>query len=247
MAEKYGIADDGPATNAAFFDYDLDGDLDLYILINTVTTRMMTNYQGKITDGTAPNNDKLYRNNGNGTFTNVTIEAGIVYEGYGLGLAISDINKDGFPDIYVSNDFMSNDLLYINNGDGTFENEISRYLSYQSKSSMGNDIADINNDGNPDILTLDMMPEKYSKKKQTINGFSYIFYINDEKYGYEHQYLRNMLHLHNGFLNGKMLPFSEVGQMMGIYQTDWSWSASLLIMTMTVIKILLSPMVFPET
>ncbi|HEX2969012.1 MAG TPA: VCBS repeat-containing protein [Bacteroidales bacterium] len=224
MAEEYGIADEGPATNAAFFDYDLDGDLDLYILINTVTTRMMTNYKGKITDGSAANNDRLYRNNGDGTFTDVTVQSGIVYEGYGLGLAIGDVNKDMYPDIYVSNDFMSNDLLYINQGNGTFKNEIAAYISYQSKSSMGNDMADVNNDGNLDIMTLDMMPEKYSKKKQTINGFSYIFYVNDETYGYEHQYLRNMLHLNNGFINGKMLPFSEVGQMMGIYQTDWSWS-----------------------
>jgi hypothetical protein len=119
---------------------------------------------------------------------------------------------------------MSNDLLYINQGNGTFKNEIRKYLSYQTKSSMGDDIADINNDGNPDIMTLDMLPEKYYKKKQTINGFSYIFYVNDAKYDYEHQYLRNMLHLHNGFMNGEMLPYSEVGQLMGIYQTEWSWS-----------------------
>jgi hypothetical protein len=224
MAERLGVADTGFATNAGFFDYDLDGDLDLYILNNTVTTRMMANYRVKLTDGSAPNNDKLYRNNSDGTFTDVTIPSGIVYEGYGLGLSFSDINKDGYPDIYVSNDFMSNDLFYINQGDGTFKNEIKKLMSYQSKSSMGNDIADINNDGNPDVYTLDMMPERYDRKKQTINGFSYIFYVNDEKYGYEHQYLRNMLHLHNGFMNGLMLPFSEVGQMMGIYQTDWSWS-----------------------
>jgi hypothetical protein len=170
------------------------------------------------------NNDKLYRNNGDGTFRDVTIEAGIVYEGFGLGLALGDVNKDGFPDIYVSNDYISNDLFYINQGDGTFRNEIRNYMSYQTKSSMGNDMADVNNDGNLDMFTLDMMPESYYKKRQTINGFSYIFYVNDEKYGYEHQYLRNMLHLHNGFMNGEMLPFSEVGQMMGIYQTEWSWS-----------------------
>ena len=224
MAEKYGIADTGFATNAAFFDYDLDGNLDLYILNNTVTSRMMTNYQQKITDGSAPNNDRLYHNNGDGTFTDVTLKAGIVYEGYGLGLAIGDVNKDGYPDIYVSNDFMSNDLLYINQGDGTFKNEIKKYMSYQSKSSMGDDMADVNNDGNLDMLTLDMLPETYYKKRQTINGFSYIFYLNDEKYGYEHQYLRNMLHIHNGFLKGEMLPYSEEGQMLGISATDWSWS-----------------------
>lgn len=225
MAEEYGIAEDGQSVAAAFLDYDRDGDLDLYVLNNTVNQRMNTSYRKKINDGTALNNDKLYRNNGDGTFTDVTIAAGIVYEGFGLGLAVGDVNKDGYPDIYVSNDYISNDLLYINQGDGSFRNEIRKYLSYQTKSSMGNDMADVNNDGNPDIFSLDMMPENYYKKKQTINGFSYIFYVNDEKYDYEHQYLRNMLHLHNGFMGGEMLPFSEVGQMMGgIYQTEWSWS-----------------------
>ena len=224
MAEKYGIADTSQSVNASFFDYDLDGDLDLYILNNTVSKRMNTAYRPKMVDGSASNNDKLYHNNGNGTFSDVTIQAGITIEGFGLGMAIGDVNKDGYPDIYVSNDFISNDLLYINQGDGTFRNEISKYMSYQSKSSMGNDMADINNDGNSDIFSLDMFPESYYKKKQTINGFSYLFYIMDEKYNFEHQFLRNMLHLHNGFLNGEMLPFSEVGQMVGIYQTDWSWS-----------------------
>jgi hypothetical protein len=224
MAEKFGIANEDQSVNATFFDYDCDGDLDLYVLNNTLTQRMNTSYRAKVTDGSAANNDKLYRNNGDGTFTNVTKEAGILYEGFGLGLAISDVNKDGYPDIFVSNDYMSNDLLYINQGNGTFKNEIRKYLSYQTKSSMGDDIADINNDGNPDIMTLDMLPEKYYRKKQTINGFSYIFYVNDAKYDYEHQYLRNMLHLHNGFMNGKMLPYSEVGQLLGIYQTEWSWS-----------------------
>jgi hypothetical protein len=229
IAENYGIADDSQSVNAAFFDYDRDGDLDLYVLNiyvlnNNVNQRMNISYRAKIIDGSALNNDKLYRNNGDGTFSDMTTQAGIVYEGFGQGLALGDMNKDGYPDIYVSNDFISNDLLYINQGDGTFKNEIKKYMSYQSKSSMGNDMADVNNDGNPDMFTLDMMPENYYKKRQTINGFSYIFYTYDEKYDFEHQYLRNMLHLHNGFLNGEMLPFSEIGQMMGIYQTDWSWS-----------------------
>jgi enediyne biosynthesis protein E4 len=225
MAEQYGIADDHQSVAAAFFDYDLDGDLDLYVLNNTLNTRSMdATYRPKITDGSALNNDRLYRNNGDGTFTDVTVQAGIVYEGFGLGIAIGDVNKDGYPDIYISNDFISNDLLYINQGDGTFRNEISKYLSYQSKSSMGDDMADLNNDGNPEIYTLDMLPETYYKKRQTINAFSYIYYENDAKYGFEHQYLRNMLHLHNGFLNGEMLPYSEVGQMAGVYQTEWSWS-----------------------
>ncbi len=224
MAESYGVADDSYSVHAAFFDYDLDGDLDLYLLNNFITERISTTYRIKVTDGSAINNDNLYRNNGDGTFTDVTVEAGIVYEGFGLGLALGDVNKDGYPDVYVSNDYISNDLLYINQGDGTFKNEIAKYMSYQTKSSMGNDMADINNDGNPDMFTLDMMPEYYFKKKQTINGFSYFFLLNDVKFGYEHQFLRNMLHMHNGFLNGEMLPYSEVGQILGIYQTEWSWS-----------------------
>lgn len=224
LAEKYGIAEKGQSVNATFLDYDLDGDLDLYVLNNTLTQRMNTAYRPKITDGSAQNNDRFFRNNGNGTFTDVTIEAGIVIEGFGLGVAVGDVNKDGYPDIYVSNDYISNDLLYINQRNGTFKNEIRKYMAYQTKSSMGDDMADVNNDGNPDMFTLDMLPEYYYKKRQTINGFSYIFYANDEKYGYEHQYLRNMLQLHNGFMNGEMLPYSEVGQMMGIYASEWSWS-----------------------
>jgi hypothetical protein len=224
MAEEYGIADDGQATGAAFFDYDNDGDLDLYILINTINQRMNTTISERLTNGMAVNNDKLFRNNGDGTFTNVTIPAGIVFEGFGLGLAMGDVNKDGYTDIYVSNDFITNDLLYINQRDGTFRNEIRKYLSYQTRSSMGDDMADVNNDGNPDMFTLDMLPEYYYKKRQTNAGMGYLFYEVDARYGFEHQYIRNMLHLHNGFMNGEMLPYSEVGQMLGIEATEWSWS-----------------------
>jgi enediyne biosynthesis protein E4 len=224
MAERYGIADGGWSVSAAFFDYDRDGYLDLYVLNNTLNRRMDALYRPKVIDGSAANNDRLYHNNRDGTFTDVTIPAGIVYEGFGLGLAIGDVNKDGYPDIYISNDFVSNDLLYINQGDGTFRNEIRKYISYQSRASMGNDMSDVNNDGNPDIFTLDMQPDTYYKRKQTNSGNSYLYYLYDAKFGYEHQYVRNMLHLHNGFVNNEMLPYSEVGQMMGIYQTNWSWS-----------------------
>jgi len=223
-AQEYGIADTGYSVNAAFFDYDLDGDLDLYVLNNTVNKDVPTNYRPKLTDGSSLNNDSFYRNNGDGTFKNITIEAGIVIEGFGLGLAVSDINKDGYPDVYVSNDYISNDLMYINQRDGTFENEIESHISYQSKFSMGNDVNDINNDGNPDIMTLDMMPQEYFRKKQTINGNSYFAYINDEKYDYEHQYVRNMVQVHNGFIGEEMVPFSEVGQFTSMFDTEWSWS-----------------------
>ncbi len=224
-AKAYGLDDDSYTVNASFFDYDLDGDLDLYLLNNWVNDRLSASYRPKKNDGTAVSNDHLYRNNGDGTFTNVTLEAGIIFEGFGLGIAIGDVNKDGYPDIYISNDYISNDLLYINQRDGTFKNEVAKYLSYQTKSSMGDDMADVNNDGFQDILTLDMFPVSYYKKKQTINGFAYLYYLYDTKYGYEHQYLRNMLHIHNGMLyDSIMLPYSEVGQLAGVYQTNWCWS-----------------------
>ena len=224
MAEAYGVADTGYSVHAGVLDYDLDGDLDLYVLNNVFSKEVPTNYRDKIVDGSAANNDRFYRNEGDGRFTEVSREVGIVYEGYGLGLAIGDVNKDGYPDIFVSNDYIANDLLYINQRDGTFQNRAGSLLSYSSKFSMGNDMADINNDGQPDVMTLDMLPEKYSRKKQTINGNSYQFYINDDKYGYQHQYVRNMVQLHNGFHGEEMLPYSEVGQMLGVFETEWSWS-----------------------
>ena len=225
QAKEYGIDHEGHSMHAAFFDYDLDGDLDLYILNNTVSDKVPTNYRPKLKDGSADNQDQLFRNEGNGQFINASKEAGIVIEGYGLGLGIADFNRDHYPDIYISNDYIANDLLYINQKDGTFKDQSADFLSYQSKFSMGNDIGDINQDGWPDIITLDMLPENYFRKKQTINGNSYTFYTNDEKYNYQHQYVRNMLQLNNGAVQGQLLPFSEVGQMAGVHQSEWSWSA----------------------
>lgn len=222
MAAQYNIDYDGHSVMAAFFDYDHDGDLDLYVLENQKLNNVPTNYRAKITDGSAANNDKLFRNEGNGKFADVTREAGILYEGFGLGLAISDVNQDGWPDIYVSNDYLSNDILYINNQNGTFKNEIGKYVGHQSQFSMGNDAADINNDGMPDIITLDMLPETSARKKTTIGNKSYLTYINNEKFGYQYQYVRNMVHLNNGLNDG--IKFSEIGQLTGIYQTEWSWS-----------------------
>jgi hypothetical protein len=223
-AAKYGLADGGYTTHSAFLDYDRDGDLDLYVLTNIINKNIPTNYRPKITDGTAINNDRLYRNNGDGTFTNVTKSAGILFEGYGLGIAVSDVNLDGWPDIYVTNDYLSNDLLYINNRDGTFTNQIDGYLKHTCYSAMGNDVVDINHDGYVDIIALDMLPESNKRKKTMLKANNYVTYINNEKYGYQHQYVRNVLQLNQGFSPEGHPVFSEVGQLAGLYQTDWSWT-----------------------
>ncbi len=159
MAQTYGIDDNRNSMNATFFDYDQDGLLDLYVLNNQKVHELPTNYRKSVNDGSAISNDRLYRNQGDGTFKDVTLAAGIVYEGFGLGLAVADLNYDGWPDIHISNDYLTNDVLYINNQDGTFTNEVGSYLKHQSKLSMGSDISDYDNDGFLDILTLDMLGE----------------------------------------------------------------------------------------
>ncbi len=221
QAKTFGVADTGYSQNAAFLDYDKDGDLDLYVLTNLESDKIPSNYRPRILDGTALNNDRLYRNNGNNTFTDVTLAARILIEGYGLGIGIADINEDSWPDIYIGNDYVSNDILYINNRDGTFTNEISKRLKHQSLFSMGIDISDVNNDNHPDIVTLDMLPENNLRRKTVSGaGATYYNYINNLEYGYEFQYMRNMLHANNG--DGT---FQEIGQMAGIHQTEWSWSS----------------------
>ncbi|MDB2606783.1 VCBS repeat-containing protein [Zobellia sp.] len=220
MGKAYGIADSGNSMNATFFDYNKDGLLDLYVLNNVDIHELPSNYREKITDGTALSNDRLYRNNGDNTFTNVTIEAGITIEGYGLGLAIADLNYDGWPDIYVSNDYLTNDILYFNNGDGTFSNNIDSVVKHQSKFSMGSDISDYNNDGFLDIVTLDMLGETNYRLKTTVRGSKYNDYNLNEKFGYAYQQMRNMLQMGQGV----GVPYSEIGLMAGISRTDWSWS-----------------------
>ncbi len=222
-AADYGIADTGNTTQAAFFDYDLDGDLDLYLLTNVIDTKVPTNYRDKITDGSALNNDRLYRNDGN-TFVDVTQEAGILTEGFGLGITVSDINLNGWPDIYITNDYISNDLLYINNQDGTFTNRVSDYLKHQSYSAMGSDVADINNDGLSDIIALDMLPESNLRQKQMLGANNYTTYINNNRYGFQHQYVRNTMQLNRGLSPAGHPVFSEIGQLAGIEKTDWSWT-----------------------
>jgi enediyne biosynthesis protein E4 len=217
-AAEMGITVQGFSSNAGFLDYDNDGDMDLFVIQNS-RQRGPVNYRPKVNDGSSINTDLLYRNNGNGTFTDVSKESGILKEGYSLGVAFFDVNKDGFTDIYICNDYITNDILYVNDGHGKFTDQIDQYIKHQSKFAMGNDVADINNDGNLDLITVDMLPENNLRKKTVISGSAYITYINDERFHYTHQYVRNMLQLNNG--DGT---FSEIGQLAGVYQTEWSWS-----------------------
>jgi hypothetical protein len=218
-AATMGLDDDGYDIHAAFLDYDKDGDLDLYLLRNAFVNYNRNTARLKNIDGGAPSTDKLYRNDGNMHFTNVSNEAGILIEGFGLGVSVCDLNSDNWPDLYVSNDFLTNDLIWINNCDGTFTNKAGEYLRHQTYNGMGNDVADYNNDGLEDIMVVDMLPPDNKRWKLTMRGNTYEEFQNALSFGYEPQYVRNTLQLNNG--DGT---FSEIGQLAGVQATEWSWS-----------------------
>jgi hypothetical protein len=229
MAKDYGIADTTHTTNAAFFDYDNDGDLDLYLVVNEMdNSRFPNKYNEKGKVVSSRKSDKLYRNSlvaGIPHFEDVSKKAGIFDDAFGLGINITDINQDGWKDIYVTNDFLTNDLLYINNKNGTFSEQAKEYFKHTSYSAMGNDIADINNDGLMDIIALDMMPATNYRKKMMTPANSYATYQNNERFGYTYQYARNTLQVNQGKNPSTGQPiFSEVGLLAGIAQTDWSWT-----------------------
>jgi hypothetical protein len=223
-AKEYGIADTGYSTHAVFFDYDRDGDLDLYVLTNSLEKTSRNMLRPRLMNGEGPSTDRLYRNNSNGTFTNVSREAGITIEGYGLGVAASDLNQDGWPDLYVSNDFISNDLVWINNQDGTFTNRAGQYLKHQPHNGMGTDVADYNNDGRPDIMSVDMLPPDNRRQKLMIGGSNYDVFNMSLYMGYQPQYVRNTLQLNDGPGPDGAPHFSEIGQLAGVHATDWSWA-----------------------
>lgn len=224
LATSYGLADTGFSTQGYFFDYDKDGDLDVYLVTNELyDPKTPIRFRPKLVDGSALNTDRLYRNNGNQTFTNVSKEAGILIEGWGHAASISDFNMDGWPDVYVANDFVSNDLLYINNRDGTFTNRLKEYFKHTGWNAMGTDVVDINNDGLVDVISLEMLPEDNMRKKRMLSGNEYYNYFNSSQFGYEHQYVRNVLQLNSGTTPKGHPVFSEIGFLSGLYQTDWSW------------------------
>jgi enediyne biosynthesis protein E4 len=230
MATEYGIADTTHSANAQFFDYDNDGDLDIFIGVNFMNTRYPNQYFPKNQDGSSPNRDRLYRNDwdsakGHPVFTDISLQAGIKWDGYSHSSLISDFNNDGWLDIYVANDYVTNDLVYINQKNGTFKNEIAQIFKHQSASAMGSDIADIDNDGRLDIFTTEMLPYHNKRKKLFLSANNYTSYNFNESLGYEYQYSRNTLQLNRGLNPETGLPvFSDVSLLCDVEETEWSWT-----------------------
>lgn len=226
---EWGVADSGLSLHAAFLDYDKDGDQDFYLLNNSnrsVGAYDLREGQREINDPFGGN--KFYRNDGN-KFTDVSTEVGIFTSaiGFGLGVAVADINKDGWQDLFVSNDFFERDYLYINRKNGTFQESLSEYMNEISMGSMGADIADINNDGYPEIFVTEMLPERLERKKTKISFESYDKYISNQKSGYHRQFSRNVLYLNRGPhpLDSQQVFFHEIGRYAGVAATDWSWGS----------------------
>ena len=225
-AQSFGLASTAFSNQAYFFDYDRDGDLDVILLnhnpkslpiLNEVSTAAM------LKQGDPQRGVRLYQQD-KGVFSDITEKSGIIGSGlsYGLGLGITDVNNDNWPDFYVSNDYAVPDYLYINNQDGTFTNKLNESIGHNSHFSMGNDVGDINNDGLSDIITLDMLPEDNYRQKLLLSPDNYAKFNLNVRTGFHYQYMRNMFQLNNG--DGT---FSEVGQLAGISNTDWSWAALL--------------------
>ncbi|GAB2787170.1 VCBS repeat-containing protein [Rhabdobacter roseus] len=226
QAEQYGLASEATSTQATFFDYDKDGDLDVFLLNHNPKSLPVLNELGTaemLRQDDPMNGSRLYRNDG-GTFKDITREAGIQSSAlsYGLGAGVSDVNGDGWPDLYVSNDYQVADYLYINNRNGTFTDQAATSLGHTSHFSMGSDLADVNNDARPDIFSLDMLPESNRRQKLLMAPDNYEKFNLNVRLGFNYQYMRNMLHINDG--NGG---FREVGQLAGVSNTDWSWSALL--------------------
>lgn len=235
IAAEYGLDIHVQSTMASFFDYDNDGDLDMYLTVNEASGGHESSvFMGQDRPTGGPNRGRLFRNEmdprlGHPVFHDVSDEAGIRYEGYGLGTSICDINNDGWKDIYVSDDFISNNILYINNHDGTFTNRTKEYFKHTSYNSMGQDVVDINNDGLPDVVELDMNAKDNYRKKTMPSANNTNAYQNFDNYGYQYQYVRNTLQLNQGRAveqdDSIGIPvFSEIGFMSGMSQTDWSWA-----------------------
>jgi hypothetical protein len=234
MAKEYGLDINVQSTMAAFFDYDNDGNPDMYLTVNEANEHYYPNVFGSKDKGPIPSMGRLYHNEWDPklkhpVFHDVSLKAGIKFQGFGHAATIVDINRDGWKDIYVSNDFLSSNLLYINNHDGTFSERSKEYFKHTSFNAMGQDIVDINNDGLADVFELDMNPEDNYRKKMMLGANSYQSIQSFDLFGYQYQYIRNTLQLNQGprVLQSDTIgspAFSEIGFMSGIAQTDWSWT-----------------------
>jgi hypothetical protein len=235
MADAYGLNIMLQSTMSSFFDYDNDGDLDMYLTVNGSSYKKNPNRFSA--DGKKDVNlsaGRLYRNDWDSAknqafFHDVSEEAGITLDGYGHGATVVDINRDGWKDVYVTNDFLSDNILYVNNQNGTFTNKSKDYFKHTSYNAMGQDIADINNDGLADVIELDMSPEDNYRKKMMLNASNYNTFQNFDLFKYQYQYVRNTLQLNQGPRVGQNDSigdpiFSEIGFMSGVAQTDWSWT-----------------------
>ncbi|RYU94990.1 VCBS repeat-containing protein [Emticicia agri] len=226
MAVEYGLFDGGYSTHAAFFDYDRDGDLDMYLLNNSFIQVNKLQYQNLRTQRDPLGGHKLFRNDNN-KFTDVSEQAGIYGSliGFGLGITVGDVNNDNWLDIYISNDFYERDYLYINQKNGTFKEVVKESMGHISLNSMGADIGDINNDGQPDIFVTDMLPNDDYRLKTTSSFETYELEQIKVQRDFYHQYTRNTLQLNNGDNRNGVPTFSEIAALSGIYSTDWSWGA----------------------
>ena len=230
-AAQYGIADTGFTTHAVFLDYDKDGCLDLFLLNNSPKdfSRGVTGHPTGMRGSTPGSYNELYRNDciggKPGKFTKVSAQAGILHDpGYGLGVAVADLNGDGWPDIYVSNDVAPNDVVYVNNRDGTFTNKAAKWLKHTSFAGMGVDIADFNDDGWPDILQVDMLPRALNARKRMSGYTTYSTLTELRRSGFRDDFTANALQLSSGATRGGEVIFSDVAHLAGVAATDWSWS-----------------------
>lgn len=219
-ASEYGIADTGYSTQASFFDYDKDGDLDMFMLNHPINPATDVDFNSMVSERNEDAGDRLYRND-NGKFTDVSEAAGIISNsiGYGLSVSVGDINNDGWPDLYVCNDFLERDYLYVNNGDGSFSEKAKEATRHISNFSMGSDMADFNNDGLLDLMVVDMVAEDNYRIKTNMSGMNPERFYNAVNHGFHYQYMMNTLQMNNG--NGT---FSEVSKLAGVANTDWSWA-----------------------
>lgn len=225
-AEEAGIADEGHSTQGTFFDYDKDGDLDLYVANYPYTSFKTINfaYAKKIYEKEPENSDKLYRNRGDGTFEDVSAIAGVLNFGLTLSATVGDFNQDGWEDLYVSNDFATPDIFYFNNGDGTFTDKIKETTQHTAYFGMGADASDFNNDGLLDILQMDMTPSDNRRNKANMASMNPAGFWEIVNNGMHYQYMQNALQLNNGIGTDSLPHFSDVSQMAGMASTDWSWA-----------------------